>query len=182
LLGERAAAARTLTHEEALVELTQRYFASHGPATLADFVWWSGLTTNDARRGIASADRHLDKDMLDETVYWSAKPAPVGPRSTPSAHLLPAFDEYNVAYKNRQLVVDSTQTTNWDALGTTILINGRIVGTWKGAINNNELSLTASPSRPLKRREQLAIAAAAEQYAAFLGVRCNLPLPINHGD
>ncbi|HEX5875427.1 MAG TPA: winged helix DNA-binding domain-containing protein, partial [Pyrinomonadaceae bacterium] len=128
LLEERAAAARTLTHDEALAELTQRYFASHGPATLADFVWWSGLTTSDARRGIALLDGQLDRLMVDNVIYWNPAKPSTPPHANHSAHLLPAFDEYNVAYKNRQLVVDSTQTTNWDALGTTILINGRIVG------------------------------------------------------
>ena len=53
LLEERAPAARALNRDEALAEITQRYFRSHGPATLQDFVWWSGLTVEDAKRGIA---------------------------------------------------------------------------------------------------------------------------------
>jgi len=53
LLEERAPASKILDRDEALVELTQRYFRSHGPATLQDFVWWSGLTVEDARRGMA---------------------------------------------------------------------------------------------------------------------------------
>lgn len=168
LLEDRVPAARTLTHDEALAELTQRYFASHGPATLADFVWWSGLTTNDARRGIVLADRHLEKDLLDETIYWAAKPSN-SRRSVASTHLLPAFDEYNVAYKNRRIVFDSAKTTNWDALGPTIIIDGRVAGTWTSTSQKDHLTITLNPSRPLKRREKLAIAAAAEQYRAFLG-------------
>lgn len=168
LLEERVPPGCTLSHDEALAELTQRYFASHGPASLADFVWWSGLTANDARRGIASVDRLLEEVQVDDTVYWTATAA--APRLSPSAHLLPAFDEYNVAYKNRQLVFDSTNTTNWDALGPTMIVDGRIVGIWKSTLNKDHVSITLSPSRALKRREQLATAAAADHYAAFLGV------------
>ena len=167
LLEERVPSAPTLTHDEALTELTQRYFASHGPATLADFVWWSGLTTNDARRGVALLDDQLDQLLVDDAIYWTAKPSRQ-PRSVHSAHLLPSFDEYNVAYKNRHIVFDSAKTTNWDALGPTILIDGRVAGTWTSAVEKDNLTITLNPSRPLKQREKLAIAAAAEQYRAFL--------------
>ena len=171
LLDERVPAAHTLTHDEALTELTQRYFASHGPATLADFVWWSGLTTNEARRGISLLDTHLDQVLIDDTVYWSAtSAAPPVPRSSPSVHLLPAYDEYNVAYKNRQLLFDSAHITNWDALGPTITVDGRIIGTWKSTVDKNQMSIALDPSRPLKRRERLDIGAAAEQYAAFVSM------------
>ncbi len=53
LLAERAPKARTLAREAALAELARRYFASHGPATLRDFVWWSGLRVKDAAAGVA---------------------------------------------------------------------------------------------------------------------------------
>jgi hypothetical protein len=168
LLDERVPASRTITHEEALAELTQRYFASHGPATLADFVWWSGLTTNDARRGIDLVK--LENSLLDEAVYWSTTSATPAVRSAHSAHLLPAFDEYNVAYKNRHIVFDSATTTNWDALGPTVIIDGRIAGTWKGTVVKNQLTIEANTVRDLKRREKLAITEAAEQYATFLAV------------
>ena len=49
LLEERAPKAKTRERAEALAELAKRYFASHGPATVRDFAWWSGLTLNDAR-------------------------------------------------------------------------------------------------------------------------------------
>src|SRR5205814_5605181 len=52
LIDERAPHARTLGREEALAELTRRYVSSHGPATLRDYVWWSGLTVRDAKIGL----------------------------------------------------------------------------------------------------------------------------------
>lgn len=47
LLSERVPASPTFTKEEALEELAKRYFSSRGPATVADFAWWSGLTARD---------------------------------------------------------------------------------------------------------------------------------------
>lgn len=171
LLEERVPPSKHLTGDEALAELTRRYFASHGPATLADFVWWSGLTTNDARRGIALLDRDLERIEIGEHVYWSSSVAPKRSRDL-DAHLLPSYDEYNVAYKNRQVVFDQnsiSQITTWGALGPTVIIDGRITGIWKTTGNENSITITVTPSRPLRKLEKLAVAKAAERYADFLG-------------
>ncbi len=50
LVDDRAPAAPVLDRDEALGELARRYFASHGPADIADFAWWSGLTKSEAAR------------------------------------------------------------------------------------------------------------------------------------
>jgi hypothetical protein len=170
LLEERVPPSKQLTGDEALAELTRRYFAGHGPATLADFVWWSGLTTSDARRGIALLDREIRRIEIEETPYWISGSISK-PSQTIDAHLLPAYDEYNVAYKNRQLVFDQnslSQITNWDALGPTVIIGGRIISTWKATINANSITLNLTPSRSLRKQEKLAVAKAAKRYAAFL--------------
>ncbi len=57
LLADRAPRPRRLSRDEALAELTLRYFRSHGPATIRDFVWWSGLLTADAKRGLEMNQR-----------------------------------------------------------------------------------------------------------------------------
>jgi hypothetical protein len=166
LLEERVPPHSELTGDEALAELTRRYFASHGPATLADFVWWSGLSTNDARRGIALLDRDIQTIQLGPTVYWTSNSAPKPSLGT-EAHMLPAYDEYNVAYKDRQLVFDRdsvSKITNAGALGPTVIIDGRIIGTWKATIAANSITLNLTPSRPLRKQENLAVAKAAERF------------------
>ncbi|HEX8922520.1 MAG TPA: winged helix DNA-binding domain-containing protein, partial [Pyrinomonadaceae bacterium] len=70
LLEEWVAEARTLERDEALAELARRYFTSRGPATLQDFVWWSGLTTADARAGLEMAKPHLTKEIIKGQTYW----------------------------------------------------------------------------------------------------------------
>lgn len=44
---------RELEGDDALRELTRRYITSHGPATVQDLAWWSGLTVTSAKRGAA---------------------------------------------------------------------------------------------------------------------------------
>jgi hypothetical protein len=176
LLDERVSSSKQFDRDESLAELARRYFSSHGPATIADFVWWSGLTMNDARRGIELLDREIEKIQIGETVYWSAN---TGKRSSNStmrddeAHLLPAYDEYNVAYKHRQLVFDQnavSQITAWGALGPNVLVGGRIVGLWNGTSNRNSVEIDVTPARALSKQERDAVAKAAERHAAFLGL------------
>ncbi len=138
LLEERVRRAKPLSRDDALARLTRRYFRSHGPATLQDFIWWSGLTTADARRGIEMADLPQSTQVPN--------------RIENPCHLLPAFDEYFVAYKDRE-----------GGLGPTIIINGRAVGTWKRDSTKINLNIL----RPLNKSEQRAIAKAVERYTKF---------------
>ena len=160
LFDERVPATKALDRDEALAELTRRYFRSHGPATLQDFVWWSGLTVADARHGIALNDRDLKERVVEE-------------RAKPLAHILPAFDEYVVAYKDREPVVHPNDRkpslTMQNLLGPIVIVEGRIAGTWKRTNDKNTATISLSPSRALTKSERLAIAKAVDRYAAFLG-------------
>ena len=174
LLDERVPAGKKLLRDEALAELTRRYFASHGPATLADFVWWSGLKTNDARTGIALLDSELQQLSIENITYWISNSTPTA-KPAARAHLLPAYDEYNVAYKKRETVFHPTaisQLTNWGALGPTVIVDGRIVGIWKGSLKNGSITIALNSPKTLTKPEKQAITAAAESHAAFLETQC----------
>ncbi|PRY70009.1 winged helix DNA-binding protein [Glaciihabitans tibetensis] len=56
---------------EALREFVVRYFAGHGPATLADFAWWTKLTLADARAGLELARDQLTEYVLAGQSYWA---------------------------------------------------------------------------------------------------------------
>lgn len=170
LFEDRVPATKPLTRDEALAKLTQRYFTSHGPATLQDFVWWSGLTAADARHGVELVDRHLRQALIEEKVYLRPRAVKIPQKPAHLAHLLPAYDEYTVAYKDRQTLFalndGKPAVTTWGLLGPIVILNGRVVGTWKRA--NNKVTLNVP--RKLKESEQLAITKATDRYAAFLGV------------
>src|SRR5207244_8566351 len=69
-LDERVPPTKDLTRDDALAEITRRYFVSHGPATVQDFVWWSGLTTTDAKAGLDMVRRHVVQETIDGRTYW----------------------------------------------------------------------------------------------------------------
>lgn len=172
LLDERAPQANTLERDEALAELTRRYFRSHGPATLQDYVWWSGLTMADARRGIQAIRSELEQETVEAQTYWFPASTPVElPAAT--VHLLPDFDEYMVAYTDRSSIFDAAHTDKLDARGSILnqyamMLNGRTAGTWKRTIKKDEVAIELSPFKPLKKAEDRAVRAAAQQYGRFL--------------
>src|SRR5262245_7770384 len=94
LFDERVPAAKPVDRDDALARLAVRYFSSHGPATLKDYVWWSGLTLRDAQEGITLAGASLARQDVDGFTYWSGRNRGGGAPSSTVAHLLPNYDEY----------------------------------------------------------------------------------------
>jgi len=52
---------------------------------------------------------------------------------------------------------------------STMIFNGRVVGTWKRVLNQRAVVLTMEPFTSLKKAERQAFAAAAERYGEFIG-------------
>lgn len=71
LVDERASDAPRLDRDSALATLLARYLASHGPATVRDFVWWSGLTVRDARQGLEAIGASVESREFDGLIYWA---------------------------------------------------------------------------------------------------------------
>ncbi|MCK6694376.1 MAG: winged helix DNA-binding domain-containing protein, partial [Thermoanaerobaculia bacterium] len=105
LIDERIPSGKPLRKEEALAELARRYFHSHGPATLQDYSWWSGLPAAEARAGLEMAKPGLICEKIEGKEYWFKVPGMQAPAST-SIHFLPAFDEFMVAYTDRRAALD----------------------------------------------------------------------------
>lgn len=170
LIEERAPAAALLERDEALAELTRRYFTSHGPATIKDFAWWSSLATADARRGLELNAQHLDMARVDGQAYWSGPQIDAPQAAAPVVHLLPAYDEYTIAYKDHSAILHPDyRELVVAAFGIVIVIDGQIVGVWKRVIEKHRVVLTLDPFRPLSEAEQHALDLAVERYGLFLG-------------
>jgi hypothetical protein len=173
LLDEWAPKTMRMTRDESLAEIAKRYFTGHGPATLQDFAWWSGLTTADATAGLEMAKRFLAQETINGQTYWLASSTPATKDSSPTAYLLPAYDEYTVAYKDRSAVLHSTYAKQANSgngvFYPTIVVDGQVVGTWKRTLKKDTLAISLSPFAKLKRAETLAIAEAANRYGKFLG-------------
>lgn len=176
LLDEWVPEKKLLDRDAALAELARRYFRSHGPATLRDFVWWSGLSVRDARQGIALATPSLREVHINDQACWLSREELPIDTNAPSAHLLPAFDEYFLGYADRSLALDVSHfkhvMTNNGIFRPTILIDGEIAGIWARIVKKGSVSVTLQLFRRLSENEISAVRLAAQCYARFLGLRC----------
>jgi len=174
------AEAPELSREDGLKLLAQRYFASHGPATLADFTWWSGLAAGEARAALEMAMPHLKEALhAGRKVWWSARlPVPPVPpassNSAPVVHLLAGFDEYLLGYTDRTAIVDKAQAgkvmTPNGLFRAALLVDGRVAGTWQADLKKDALILRIAPFDPAvlsSRKASAALHEAAQRYAAF---------------
>lgn len=170
LLEERAPQARRLERDEGLAELAMRYFSSRGPATLQDFVWWSGLTVPDARAGIKHAKAHLRREAVGGRDYWFTEGPAVAASS--GVHLLPWFDEFLVAYKDRRAVLGPAHAKQVNAggglLNPTIISRGRVVGTWKSSLTKDKVALHLSGFASQNGLPTRAVARAVRRYSEFI--------------
>jgi hypothetical protein len=163
----RVPRARSLSREEALAALTTRYFTSHGPATLRDFAWWSGLTMRDVKEGVELAKGDLTIERVDDLEFWMA-PGASGSDPKTCAHLLPNYDEYLIAYKDRDLV-GASDLSAWDAYTHQVVIDGQFLGTWKPIAANEGVRLELKLRRALTSPQQRALQRAVAAYGAFVG-------------
>jgi hypothetical protein len=173
LFEERVPAMRVLPRDEALAELTRRYFTSHGPAQIQDFIWWSGLTTADARAGLEMARPHLGDDVIDGKTYWFSSSRRAISRPPRTAYLLPLYDEYLIAYKDRSAALDLAlwkPIAGRDPFSSAIVLDGRVVGGWNRTLMKDKVTIALDIPLPLKRIDERLVAEAARQFGAFLGL------------
>lgn len=181
LLAERAPRARRLVRDQALGTLARRFFRSHGPATVRDFVWWSGLLTSDAKRGVEII--RARPETRDGLTYWSVEDAKRDSARDGTVHLLPVYDEYLVAYRDREAVahwppgVPALQG-RLTALHHAVVIKGHVAGLWRvmrAASGGTRIEVVTAA--PLPREDREALHAAAARYAASVGV----PVSVAYG-
>jgi hypothetical protein len=167
--------ARPRARDASLGDLAIRYFGSHGPATVNDFAWWSGLTVKEVREAIGLAGDRLVEETIDGGRYWSAPPVR-GRSRGPTAALLPPFDELTVGYKDRSAVIDPKFTIRLNGGGgmmnPTVLIRDRLVANWKRSLGRDGVEVTVAPfARSLTPLEVRGIKTAAKRYGDYLGLR-----------
>ncbi|WP_257347347.1 winged helix DNA-binding domain-containing protein [Pseudalkalibacillus decolorationis] len=175
LLDEWAPNSKELSREESLAELSRRYFASHGPATIHDFAWWAGLTVTDARLGLEVVKPELISEKINGKEHWMATNAQSHKADDKSSvHLLPGFDEYLLGYKDRGAVLDVEHAPKVvpgknGVFLPTIVVGGQIVGTWERTIKKNSIDITLNPFIQPGDSEEGMIEA-AKWYSDFIGL------------
>lgn len=162
------------SREEAIYHLSRRYFQSHGPATVDDFCWWSGLNKSEAKSGILSLGQEIHSERKSEKWYYQIPKVITASSTLNMVQLLPAYDEYIISYTERGEIlpakVQSTTISTNGVFRPVILVNGRAAGLWKRTIKKQsveiELSWFAKPSREIKKLVQQEV----NRFGEFLGI------------
>ncbi len=162
-----------ISREKALAELCKRYFISHGPASLDDFCWWSGLTQKDGRLGLEMIQKYIKQIEVEGITYYYDKSIQVTPLAEEQAFLLPGFDEFMLGYKDRSAALPAQYAqkivpgNNGMFLGT-VVINGQVVGTWKRKRLKSKTVITLTSFKKLTRKEKTLLEVPLKVYADFL--------------
>jgi len=171
LLDSWAPSAPVITAEEARARLALRYFTGHGPATAQDFATWAGLTLGEARAGLADVASELSPIFFNDVEYWM-QPVTGSFKNTSGVFLLPGFDEYFIGYEDRSLIVDEDRLKKLIPLNgifsPTIVVNGRIEGTWKRTVKKNALQMESAPFQPFSDSRQQAMVKASKPFSRFM--------------
>lgn len=107
-----------ISRDVALMLLARKYFQSHQPATLEDYVWWSGLGINDCRKGIEllGDSIHIKKYRKDSPLkgelegaisreFYMLEDCRTRGFRKGEYLLIPPYDEYLIGYKSRDIVL-----------------------------------------------------------------------------
>lgn len=157
----------------ALAELAIRYLRSHGPAGPADLAFWSGIRTSDANRAWKAIAGRLVELETARGPRWVLRSTP---NEAPSGivRLLPAFDEYLLGWKDRDVVVAAEHRAKINRGGgwlhPVVLVDGQVVATWRSKSASKTLSLEFAPFVALTPAVGRAVVAEAKDIAVFLGV------------
>jgi hypothetical protein len=178
LLSERILKTNTLHKDEALSLLAQKYFISRFPATLQDFVWWSGISVTEAKRALEMNRSCLFSEKIGEQTYFRHESSSTLVSRSKSLFLLPAFDELLLSYKDRSAILPPGKTniaiSSNGIFRPVIVVNGRVIGTWKRSINKNtvgiETNFFRSPDKTVRDRTDKA----ADRYGQYLNKRVEI--------
>lgn len=176
LLSERVPNPQNVTREEALHKLASKYFNSHGPATIADFSWWSGLSLTEAKKAAGMCGKQLQVEKIDSTEYWFSPN--IQPVVRKPVVLLPAFDEFIISYKDRSAIIPANISkkiiSNNGIFWPVILLNGKITGVWSRSAGKNGMFIKADFfKKPSAKTSQL-LKEALSTYGHFTGKKISL--------
>jgi len=170
LLDDIASVSPALTHDEALTKLAVAYFNSRGPATVHDFANWSGLTITDAGVGLENVKEQLINEVIDGHSYWMPNNMTEIPSPKSKAYLLPAFDEFAIAYKDRDALVNPKylKQARHVIFDPAIVVDNQVVGTWKRTLKAKSVDISLNLFGPLNKTQEKAVETAVSSYRKFL--------------
>ncbi|MEK6820776.1 MAG: crosslink repair DNA glycosylase YcaQ family protein, partial [archaeon] len=174
LLDERAASKKTFSREEGLGKLAWRYFSGHGPATLRDFSWWSGLSLGDARLGLQGAEKKLKKEEWEGNTYYFDSRFSKEKEMRERVWLLPNYDEYTIGYWSKGALYLSGKNPLSFAGGYyhAIVKGGMVEGMWRRETKKDKVIIRTHLAQKLSSAENESFKKAVREYSLFLEKEC----------
>ncbi|MFF8266714.1 winged helix DNA-binding domain-containing protein [Streptomyces sp. NPDC016562] len=134
--------------DAALAELARRYLAAHAPATLEDYAAWSGLPVTWARRAWKLlAESGVITEYGGFTMLAGQMEELPGPSDTPDVRMLPAYDNYLIGYRTREVSVPPVhQARVWPGGGLirpTAIADGLAIATWSRGSGSRSIQVDA---------------------------------------
>lgn len=167
-----------ISKEEALAKLASKYFKSHGPATIQDFSWWSGLSLTNSRLALESIKSELASFQIEDKTYWFYEVSISNKDEEVLMHLLPAFDEFLISYKDRTASIalehQPLAFTKNGIFNPVIALNGKIEGTWKRSIKKETVKIEINPINTFNNETSQLIMNQAKTYADYLGLKVEI--------
>lgn len=170
-VDERVPGGKKPEKDEMAAMLAKRYFKSHGPATIRDFAWWSGLSLKEIRLALEMSANELETFDIGEVTYWYDKS--LNPAETfKTASLLPAFDEFIISYADKSVILQDShhrKAISQNGIFRSVLIfENRVAGLWKPVKGKDRLIVEVNPFKTLKKAEKSSVETAAENYGRFM--------------
>jgi hypothetical protein len=173
LLRERVPVRKMFTREESLATMAKRYFSSHGPATLKDFTWWSGLPAGDARRALEFVKHDFLSESIGPEQFWFPDSFSGISRTKDIVNLLPAFDEFLISYKDRSAALSSVDNkkavSDNGIFRPVIVVNGMVTGIWKRTFSKEKVILELVFFRHIGKTTLRLLEMVAHKYGDFHG-------------
>jgi hypothetical protein len=146
--------------------------------------WWAGITKSEAGAAIESARDRLQRLTLGDEDYWlsAGDSSQAAATPDPRVHLLPGFDEYLLGYTDRSLQLGGNRgayaaTVSANGMfSATVIIEGRVAGTWKRTLKRERVDISVRPLRTLAPAEKIGLTGAAERYGRFVGLEARVTL------
>lgn len=168
---------KDLPPKQAEEELLRVYLRAYGPATISDFIWWTGMFASDAKQIWSRLEEELADVEIDESKATVLKRDLGALRSAelevPSVRLLPYFDSYLLGHRTKSHIVDVGHRSQvyrpqgWVA--PVLLVDGLVRGIWSHALAGQKLAVRVETHSSLRNDVTSVVKEEAESLAAFLG-------------
>jgi hypothetical protein len=175
LFEERIPPGKPYSREEALAKLIQTYFNSHGPATIHDFAWWSGLTITGIKQGLELVKPALNSETFGNKTYWFASGQASQISAEKQVFLLPAYDEFMIGYSDRSLCLDTSLAKEAimsnGIFKPVVVMNHKVVGIWKRTMKKDTVNIQLFFPNHDTSPDQNIFAACSSQYGKFMNLK-----------